>query len=72
MPSESDARVSANSWGQRGTRPARAASVRPCGKGAVRDGATVKFRNRTAGLLERGWIPITVATLVSHLSVDPS
>jgi uncharacterized protein (TIRG00374 family) len=31
--------------------------------------ATVKFRNRTVDLLEHGWIPITVATLVSHLSL---
>jgi uncharacterized protein (TIRG00374 family) len=31
--------------------------------------ATVKFRNRTVDLLERGWFPITAATLVSHLSL---
>src|SRR5207248_7359810 len=31
--------------------------------------ATVKFRNRTVALLERGWLPITVASLVSHLSL---
>jgi putative heme transporter len=31
--------------------------------------ATVKFRNRTVDLLEHGWIPITLATLVSHLSL---
>jgi uncharacterized protein (TIRG00374 family) len=31
--------------------------------------ATVKFRNRTLDLLERGWVPITVASLVSHLSL---
>jgi putative heme transporter len=31
--------------------------------------ATVKFRNRTVDLLEHGWVPITVATLVSHLSL---
>ena len=31
--------------------------------------ATVKFRNRTVDLLEHGWIPITAATLVSHLSL---
>jgi uncharacterized membrane protein YbhN (UPF0104 family) len=31
--------------------------------------ATVKFRNRTLGLLERGWVPITVTSLVSHLSL---
>jgi putative heme transporter len=31
--------------------------------------ATVKFRNRTIDLLEHGWVPITVATLVSHLSL---
>ena len=31
--------------------------------------ATVKFRNRTMELLEHGWVPITAATLVSHLSL---
>jgi putative heme transporter len=31
--------------------------------------ATVKFRNRTVDLLEHGWVPITVATLVSHVSL---
>jgi putative heme transporter len=31
--------------------------------------ATVKFRARTLDLLERGWAPITVTTLVSHLSL---
>jgi putative heme transporter len=31
--------------------------------------ATVKFRTRTLDLLEHGWIPITAATLVSHLSL---
>ena len=31
--------------------------------------ATTKFRARTLGLLERGWVPITVASLVSHLSL---
>ena len=31
--------------------------------------ATVKFRNRTLDLLEHGWVPITVASLVSHLSL---
>jgi uncharacterized membrane protein YbhN (UPF0104 family) len=31
--------------------------------------ATVKFRARTLDLLEHGWIPITAATLVSHLSL---
>jgi putative heme transporter len=31
--------------------------------------ATVKFRGRTLELLEHGWAPITVATLVSHLSL---
>jgi uncharacterized membrane protein YbhN (UPF0104 family) len=31
--------------------------------------ATVKFRARTLDLLEHGWAPITVATLVSHLSL---
>jgi putative heme transporter len=31
--------------------------------------ATVKFRARTLDLLERGWVPITAATLVSHLSL---
>jgi putative heme transporter len=31
--------------------------------------ATVKFRARTVGLLEHGWIPITVASLLSHLSL---
>jgi uncharacterized membrane protein YbhN (UPF0104 family)/membrane-associated phospholipid phosphatase len=31
--------------------------------------ATVKFRARTLGLVEDRWVPITVATLVSHLSL---
>jgi len=31
--------------------------------------ATVKFRARTLELLERGWVPITAATLVSHVSL---
>jgi uncharacterized protein (TIRG00374 family) len=31
--------------------------------------ATVKFRARTIDLLRRGWIPITVASLLSHLSL---
>ena len=31
--------------------------------------ATVKFRTRTLDLLEHGWAPITIATLVSHLSL---
>ena len=31
--------------------------------------ATVKFRNRTVDLLSRGWLAITVASLVSHLSL---
>jgi uncharacterized protein (TIRG00374 family) len=31
--------------------------------------ATVKFRARTLDLLEHGWLPITAATLVSHLSL---
>jgi uncharacterized protein (TIRG00374 family) len=31
--------------------------------------ATVKFRARTIGLVERRWIPITVTSLVSHLSL---
>jgi putative heme transporter len=31
--------------------------------------ATVKFRARTLELLEHGWVPITVATVVSHLSL---
>jgi putative heme transporter len=31
--------------------------------------ATVKFRSRTLELLEHGWVPITAATLVSHLSL---
>jgi uncharacterized membrane protein YbhN (UPF0104 family) len=31
--------------------------------------ATVKFRARTLDLLEHGWMPITAATLVSHLSL---
>ena len=41
------------------------------GRPAVRgwELATVKFRNRTVALLERGWAPITVASLVSHLSL---
>jgi hypothetical protein len=29
----------------------------------------VKFRTRTLGLLQGGWVPITAATLVSHLSL---
>jgi uncharacterized protein (TIRG00374 family) len=33
------------------------------------DLATVKFRNRTIGLLEDAWLKLTVATLVSHLSL---
>ena len=31
--------------------------------------ATVQFRTRTLELLEHGWVPITAATLVSHLSL---
>jgi uncharacterized membrane protein YbhN (UPF0104 family)/membrane-associated phospholipid phosphatase len=31
--------------------------------------ATVKFRTRTLELLEGGWVPITAATVVSHLSL---
>jgi uncharacterized protein (TIRG00374 family) len=31
--------------------------------------ATVKFRSRTIDLLEHRWLPITAATLVSHLSL---
>jgi uncharacterized membrane protein YbhN (UPF0104 family)/membrane-associated phospholipid phosphatase len=31
--------------------------------------ATVRFRTRTLELLEHGWLPITAATLVSHLSL---
>jgi uncharacterized membrane protein YbhN (UPF0104 family)/membrane-associated phospholipid phosphatase len=31
--------------------------------------ATVRFRARTLELLEHGWVPITAATLVSHLSL---
>jgi putative heme transporter len=31
--------------------------------------ATVKFRTRTVGLVQRRWIAITVASLVSHLSL---
>jgi uncharacterized protein (TIRG00374 family) len=31
--------------------------------------ATVKFRARTVGLLRHGWIPITTASLLSHLSL---
>jgi uncharacterized membrane protein YbhN (UPF0104 family)/membrane-associated phospholipid phosphatase len=31
--------------------------------------ATVKFRTRALELLEHGWVPITAATLVSHLSL---
>jgi uncharacterized protein (TIRG00374 family) len=31
--------------------------------------ATVRFRARTLDLLEGGWVPITAATLVSHLSL---
>src|SRR5512132_2308458 len=33
------------------------------------ESATVKFRTRTLELLEHGWVPITAATLVSHLSL---
>jgi uncharacterized membrane protein YbhN (UPF0104 family) len=32
--------------------------------------ATTKFRARTLDLLEHGWIPITVASLISHLSLS--
>jgi uncharacterized membrane protein YbhN (UPF0104 family) len=41
------------------------------GRGPVSgwDLAVVKFRTRTLDLLEHGWLPITVATLVSHLSL---
>ncbi len=31
--------------------------------------ATTKFRARTLDLLEHGWVPITVASLVSHLTL---
>jgi uncharacterized protein (TIRG00374 family) len=31
--------------------------------------ATVKFRSRTIALVEHRWVPITVASLVSHLSL---
>jgi uncharacterized protein (TIRG00374 family) len=31
--------------------------------------ATVKFRSQTLDLLEHGWFPITLASLVSHLSL---
>ena len=31
--------------------------------------ATTKFRARTRDLLQRGWVPITVASLVSHLTL---
>ena len=31
--------------------------------------ATVKFRTRTVGLIQRRWVPITVTSLVSHLSL---
>ena len=31
--------------------------------------ATVKFRTRTIGLVQRRWVPITVTSLVSHLSL---
>jgi uncharacterized membrane protein YbhN (UPF0104 family)/membrane-associated phospholipid phosphatase len=31
--------------------------------------ATVKFRSRTVDLVEHRWVPITAATLVSHLSL---
>jgi uncharacterized protein (TIRG00374 family) len=31
--------------------------------------ATVKFRARTVDLLQRGWVPITVTSLLSHLSL---
>jgi uncharacterized protein (TIRG00374 family) len=33
------------------------------------DIATVKFRGRTVDLLQHGWLPITVASLLSHLSL---
>jgi uncharacterized protein (TIRG00374 family) len=33
------------------------------------DERAVKFRNRTSGLLERRWLSLTVATIVSHLSL---
>jgi putative heme transporter len=44
---------------------------RPLGRGPVAgwELATVKFRNRTLDLLEHGWVPITVTSLVSHLSL---
>jgi len=32
--------------------------------------ATTKFRTRTRDLLQRGWVPITVASLVCHLSLE--
>jgi putative heme transporter len=31
--------------------------------------ATMRFRTRTLDLLEHGWVPISAATLVSHLSL---
>jgi uncharacterized protein (TIRG00374 family) len=31
--------------------------------------ATVRFRSRTVDLLDHGWVPITVTSLVSHLSL---
>jgi uncharacterized membrane protein YbhN (UPF0104 family) len=45
--------------------------LRPLGRPSVAgwELATVKFRARTVDLLERGWPPITAATLVSHLSL---
>jgi uncharacterized protein (TIRG00374 family) len=51
----------------------RAASrlLRLVGRGPVTgwELATVKFRSRTVDLLEHRWLPITAATLVSHLSL---
>jgi uncharacterized membrane protein YbhN (UPF0104 family)/membrane-associated phospholipid phosphatase len=45
--------------------------LRLAGRGPVAgwELATVKFRARTLDLLEHGWVPITAATLVSHLSL---
>ena len=39
------------------------------GPAAGWDEATVKFRNRTIGLLRDAWLRLTVATLVSHVSL---
>jgi uncharacterized membrane protein YbhN (UPF0104 family) len=56
-----------------GTGTARVASalLRPFGRGPVTgwDHAVTKFRDRTALLLRARWLAITLATVVSHLSL---